>query len=283
MERERNQMVREWRGAEPAGGERVERLVQGTKVAAGMGRGRRRGAAVASAEQLLEVVADEVPAQRRRDDGDRRQHHHPDAGGPGSRRGHGGPSSHGVTLICGMARLPDDPHGSEAAMAPRFARLGLTFDDVLLLPAESSVLPHETDTSTWFTPDIRLAIPIASAAMDTVTESRLAIALARMGGIGVIHRNLPAEDQAAEVDRVKRSESGMITDPVTLRPHQPVAAALELMERFPHLGRADHRRREPLGWHPHQPGPSLRDRSEPPDQRGDDLDWAPHGAGRHDA
>ncbi|HMS15082.1 MAG: IMP dehydrogenase [Microthrixaceae bacterium] len=117
-------------------------------------------------------------------------------------------------------------------MAPRFARLGLTFDDVLLLPAESSVLPHETDTSTWFTPDIRLAIPIASAAMDTVTESRLAIALARMGGIGVIHRNLPAEDQAAEVDRVKRSESGMITDPVTLRPHQPVAAALELMERF---------------------------------------------------
>ena len=134
-----------------------------------------------------------------------------------------------------MASL-SDPHGPDAGLDPefaaRFGRLGLTFDDVLLLPAESAVLPHDADTSAWFTPDIRLAIPIVSAAMDTVTESRMAIALARLGGIGVIHRNLPPDEQAAEIDRVKRSESGMITDPVTLRPHQRVQEALTLMARF---------------------------------------------------
>ena len=131
-----------------------------------------------------------------------------------------------------MAQLPTDDLGGDAAFNARFGRIGLTFDDVLLMPAESNVLPHESDTSTWFTPDIRLAVPIVSAAMDTVTESRMAIALARLGGIGVIHRNLPPEEQAAEIDRVKRSESGMITDPVTLQPHLPVQAALDLMERF---------------------------------------------------
>ena len=138
-----------------------------------------------------------------------------------------------------MAQLPTDELGrgsagidADAAFNARFGRIGLTFDDVLLMPAESSVLPHESDTSTWFTPDIRLAVPIVSAAMDTVTESRMAIALARLGGIGVVHRNLPPEEQAAEIDRVKRSESGMITDPVTLQPHLPVQAALDLMERF---------------------------------------------------
>jgi len=134
-----------------------------------------------------------------------------------------------------MALLPDESSRGadpDAAFNARFGRIGLTFDDVLLMPAESSVLPHESDTSTWFTPEIRLAVPIVSAAMDTVTESRMAIALARLGGLGVIHRNLPPEEQAAEIDRVKRSESGMITDPVTLQPHLPVSAALELMERF---------------------------------------------------
>jgi len=114
----------------------------------------------------------------------------------------------------------------------KFGRLGLTFDDVMLMPAASDVLPHQADTSTRFARDIRLAIPVVSAAMDTVTESRMAIALARLGGIGVIHRNLAPEDQAAEVDRVKRSESGMITDPVTLRAHQPVQEALDLMSHF---------------------------------------------------
>jgi IMP dehydrogenase len=109
---------------------------------------------------------------------------------------------------------------------------GLTFDDVLLVPARSDVLPAETDTSTQFTRAIRLRIPLCSAAMDTVTESRLAIAIAQQGGIGVIHKNFPVERQAEEVDRVKRSESGMIVDPVTIRPDRPVREALAVMERY---------------------------------------------------
>src|SRR5499426_1808907 len=99
---------------------------------------------------------------------------------------------------------------------PRFAKQGLTYDDVLLVPAESSVLPAEVSTASRLTPRIQLAIPIVSAAMDTVTEARLAIALARAGGIGVVHRNLSIDDQVSEVDKVKRSQSGMIVDPVTL-------------------------------------------------------------------
>lgn len=109
---------------------------------------------------------------------------------------------------------------------------GLTFDDVLLLPAQSDVIPSQVDTGTWFTPNIRLNIPIASAAMDTVTEARLAIAIAREGGIGVIHRNLSVQDQVAEVDKVKRSESGMIVEPVTLRRDNLLADAVAMMERF---------------------------------------------------
>ena len=115
---------------------------------------------------------------------------------------------------------------------PKFAKEGLTFDDVLLLPAESSVLPAEVDTSTRLTPRIDLAIPIVSAAMDTVTEAPLAIALARAGGIGVIHRNLPVDDQVAEVDKVKRSQSGMIVDPVTLPAEALVSDALAVMARY---------------------------------------------------
>ena len=109
---------------------------------------------------------------------------------------------------------------------------GLTFDDVLLLPARSDVLPSETDTSTQFTRNIRLQIPLCSAAMDTVTEASLAIALAQQGGIGVIHKNMSIERQAEEVDKVKRSESGMIVDPVTIRPDRPVREALQVMERI---------------------------------------------------
>ncbi|HET6863523.1 MAG TPA: IMP dehydrogenase [Pyrinomonadaceae bacterium] len=109
---------------------------------------------------------------------------------------------------------------------------GLTFDDVLLIPARSDVLPYETDTSTQFTRNIRLQIPLCSAAMDTVTEAALAIALAQQGGIGVIHKNMTVERQAEEVDKVKRSESGMIVDPVTIRPDRPVHEALQVMERF---------------------------------------------------
>jgi IMP dehydrogenase len=109
---------------------------------------------------------------------------------------------------------------------------GLTFDDVLLIPDRSDVLPSQTDTSTLFTRNIRLQIPLCSAAMDTVTEAALAIALAQQGGIGVIHKNMSIERQAEEVDKVKRSESGMIVDPVTIRPDRPVREALQVMERF---------------------------------------------------
>src|ERR1043165_7798792 len=109
---------------------------------------------------------------------------------------------------------------------PKFAKEGLTFDDVLLLPAESHVLPNQVSTAARLTPKITLEIPIVSAAMDTVTEAPLAIAMARLGGIGVMHRNLSVEDQVLEVARVKRSQSGMITDPVTLPPDAPVNKAL---------------------------------------------------------
>ncbi len=108
----------------------------------------------------------------------------------------------------------------------------LTFDDVLLVPAKSSVIPAEVDTSTKFTRNIALNIPIVSAAMDTVTDSRLAIALAQQGGIGIIHKTMPIERQAAEIDKVKRSEAGMIVDPVTIQPWQRIADALEIMRKF---------------------------------------------------
>ncbi len=114
----------------------------------------------------------------------------------------------------------------------KFAKEGLTFDDVLLVPAESAVLPDEVSTRTRLTREIWLDVPLVSAAMDTVTEARLAIALARDGGIGIIHRNLSIADQVAEVDKVKRSESGMIVEPVTLRAHDTVADALELMSTY---------------------------------------------------
>ena len=109
---------------------------------------------------------------------------------------------------------------------------GLTFDDVLLLPAESNIVPSEVDTSAQFTRNIRLGVPLASAAMDTVTEARLAIAMARQGGIGVLHRNLSTEDQATQVEIVKRSESGMVTDPVTASPDMTIQEVDELCARF---------------------------------------------------
>src|ERR687884_1524227 len=118
------------------------------------------------------------------------------------------------------------------ALERKFAKEGLTFDDVLLVPAESAVLPNQVSTRTRLTPRIELEIPIVSAAMDTVTEASLAIALAREGGLGILHRNLSIEDQVAEVDKVKRSESGMIVEPVTLPPDASVARALELMSTY---------------------------------------------------
>jgi len=109
---------------------------------------------------------------------------------------------------------------------------GLTFDDVLLLPGKSSVLPSEVDTRTCLTRKIAINVPMVSAAMDTVTESRLAIAMARQGGVGLIHRNMPVDRQAEEVDKVKRSESGMIVDPVTIPPDLSVRQALEIMTKY---------------------------------------------------
>jgi IMP dehydrogenase len=108
----------------------------------------------------------------------------------------------------------------------------LTFDDVLLVPQHSTVLPSAVDVSSSFTRNIRLNVPLASSAMDTVTESRLAIAMAQQGGIGVIHKNLSIEEQASEVDRVKRSESGMIVNPITLSPSNRIYEALELMKKY---------------------------------------------------
>jgi IMP dehydrogenase len=114
----------------------------------------------------------------------------------------------------------------------KFAPLGLTFDDVLLLPAHSSVLPSEADTATRITRRCRLRIPLVSASMDTVTEARMAIAMARQGGVGVLHRNMSVEEQAQQVDMVKRSEAGMITDPVTCGPDATIADVDALCGRY---------------------------------------------------
>lgn len=114
----------------------------------------------------------------------------------------------------------------------KFQKEGLSFDDVLVIPSKSEVLPKDVDISTRLTNKIRLNIPIISAGMDTVTEARLAISIAREGGIGIIHKNMPIEDQAIEVDKVKRSEHGVIVDPFYLGPDNKISDALELMERY---------------------------------------------------
>jgi IMP dehydrogenase len=119
-----------------------------------------------------------------------------------------------------------------SAMIPDAIQEGLTFDDVLLQPAHSEITPAEADTSTRLTRNLHLNIPVVSAAMDTVTEAHMAIALAQQGGIGIIHRNMPIDKQAEQVDRVKRSESGMIVDPITIEPERTISEALELMSRF---------------------------------------------------
>jgi IMP dehydrogenase len=124
-----------------------------------------------------------------------------------------------------------DRLGAAAQAASGLAE-ALTFDDVLLMPRQSQVLPSQVDVSSRLTSRIRLNVPLLSAAMDTVTESRLAVAMAQQGGMGVIHKNLPIEEQASEVDRVKRSESGMIVNPITLSPDRMISQALELMKKY---------------------------------------------------
>jgi IMP dehydrogenase len=128
-----------------------------------------------------------------------------------------------------MAQIKDVPALTSAETALTTA---LTFDDVLLVPQFSNVLPAAADVSTRLTRNIRLNVPLLSAAMDTVTESEMAIAMAQHGGLGVIHKNLPIDEQASEVDRVKRSESGMIVNPITLSPSRRISEALELMRRY---------------------------------------------------
>ncbi len=117
-------------------------------------------------------------------------------------------------------------------MAKEIPPLALTFDDVSLVPAFSEIHPQETAVDTIFTRNIKLNIPLVSAAMDTVTESTMAIAIARQGGIGVIHKNLSIDSQAEEVDMVKRSEAGMITNPITIAPDRKVGEALDMMKKF---------------------------------------------------
>src|SRR5580700_37021 len=120
-----------------------------------------------------------------------------------------------------MART--EPPEGEMTDAAKFAPPALTFDDVLLLPAHSVIMPSEADTEAALSRHIRLGVPLVSAAMDTVTEARMAVAMARHGGAGVLHRNLSVEEQAQQVDTVKRSEAGMITNPVTCRPDATLA------------------------------------------------------------
>ena len=117
-------------------------------------------------------------------------------------------------------------------MSSKIVKEGLTFDDVLLIPQASNVLPHEVDLRTSLTKNINLNLPLISAAMDTVTESRMAIAMAREGGLGIIHKNMSIEEQAMQVDKVKRSEHGVITDPFFLHPNHLVKEAIELMEKY---------------------------------------------------
>ena len=158
----------------------------------------------------------------------------------------------------------------------------LTFDDVLLLPARSDVVPALANTQTQLTRNIRLNIPIISAAMDTVTESHMAIALAQQGGIGIIHRNLTPEQQANEVDKVKRSESGMIVDPVTMSPDAKVSDALEMMRKYKISGVPITKNGKLVGILTNR---DLRfeTRFDIPDQQGDDQGKPDHGAGRHHA
>ncbi len=165
-------------------------------------------------------------------------------------------------------------------LPPKFAMLGLTFDDVLLLPAESDVVPGAADTSTQLSRRVRLKVPLVSSPMDTVTESRMAIAMARAGGLGVLHRNLAPEEQAAQVEVVKRSEAGMVTDPVTCSPDDTLADVDALCSRFRISGlpvtdgdgqpRRDH----------HEPRHALRDGPQPSRPRGHDARAADHRADR---
>ena len=140
----------------------------------------------------------------------------------------------------------------------KFGPPALTFDDVLLLPAHSDMMPSEADTTARLTPRLSLRIPLLSAAMDTVTEARMAVAMARQGGVGVLHRNMSVEEQAQQVDMVKRSEAGMITNPVTCGPDATVADVEELCARYRISGVPVTDADGTAGRHRHQPRHPVR-------------------------
>ena len=170
-----------------------------------------------------------------------------------------------------------------AGVPDKFAALGLTFDDVLLLPGETDVIPSEVHTSSRLTREITVRLLAGLSAMDTVTESRMAIAMARQGGLGVLHRNLSIEDQAGQADFVKRSESGMISDPVTIGPDATSSSLDEFVRPVPDLRPAGRRRRQRARRHHHQPRPAVRPArrvAHPRRARGDDPDAAGHRTGR---
>ena len=179
-------------------------------------------------------------------------------------------------------QTPDNKQFSESA-------IGLTFDDVLIRPAASNVLPNEVDVSSRVTRSISLHIPVMSSAMDTVTEAKLAIAMAQAGGIGVIHRNFEPEAQAAQVAQVKKFESGMVVNPVTIHPDAEPRRCAQADGRLSDLrhprGRArlERRTRGPAGRHPHQSRRALRHQSEPARGRADDQGQARHRHGERRA
>ena len=162
----------------------------------------------------------------------------------------------------------------------KFGPPALTFDDVLLLPAHSVIMPSEADTTARLTPRLSLRIPLLSSAMDTVTEARMAVAMARQGGAGVLHRNMSVEEQAQQVDMVKRSEAGMITNPVTCGPDATVADVEELCARYRISGVPVTGNRRHPGRYRHQPRHPFRVRPPAPGRRGDDADAAGDRAGR---
>ena len=157
---------------------------------------------------------------------------------------------------------------------------GLTFDDVLLLPGKSSVMPAQVDTRTCLTRKIAINIPIVASAMDTVTGSRLAIAISRQGGLGFVHRNMSIERQVEEIDKVKRSESGMIVDPVTIAPEITVREALDIMTKYRVSGLASDARPK-AGRHSHQSRSPFRAQSGSTRNQCNDQGQSRHRRGRH--
>ena len=162
----------------------------------------------------------------------------------------------------------------------KFGYLGLTFDDVLLVPAESDVVPSEVDTSSRVTRNITVQLPLVSSAMDTVTEARMAIAMARQGGVGVLHRNLPIEEQAAQVDLVKRSEAGMVNNPVTCSPDDTLDDVDRMCGRYRISGVPVVDDDGRPARHRHQPRHAIRGRHASARPRGHDAHAARHRAGR---